>query len=583
MKWFLDFSTKTKLSLGLGALVLLILAVITMAFVNLRSIQTFQNRIIQKGFVQQSGLLELIANLNQRRADILELIAAAPRQDVKGLEAEVREGDKNFLNQLREISELLKGEPRYAEKAVEMNRLLSAFMEQRVKIFALIDSGKSDEAGNLSLRTQKNRFEGGRDLALQISREIDGDMNKMEAESERKIAFNLKLFTSAGILAVVLGMLIVLVMQLTIARPLDEVTQAALKISTGDLSFVSTGADRKDEVGKLKQAFERMALSLKQTAVIAEKISAGDLTPSVKPQSEKDVLAVAFSGMIDNLRRITSEIRGGVNVLASAATEILAGAAQVAAGAVQSATAITQTTTTVEEVKQTAQVANQKARAVSEGAQKASQVAQTGRKSVNDSMEVMNQIRDQMDSVGETTEKLSEQSQAIGEIIESVNDLAEQSNLLAVNAAIEAAKAGETGKGFTVVAQEIKNLAEQSKHATSQVRSILNEIQKSINETVTAANQVAHAVEIGLKQSAETGQSVRSLADIVADAAQAAIQIAASSQQQLFGLDQVGSAMDNIKQASSQNVIGTRQSETAAQNIHGLGQKLKEMVEQYKV
>lgn len=583
MKWFLDLSTKAKLSMGLGALVLLIIAVITMAFVNLRAIQIMQNRIIETGFVEQSSLLELTASLNQRRAAILELIAAAPTQDISGLEAEVREGDIDFINRLREVSDLLKRDPHYADKAVEMNRLLSDFMEERVKMFALIAGGKSADAGQLSLSIQKDRFKGGWDLAMQISRGIARDVKKMETESDRQIAFNLKLFTLAGALAVVLGMLIVLVLHLTIARPLDEVTEAALKISTGDLSFDSTGADRRDEVGKLKQAFERMVHSLRQTAVIAERISAGDLTPSVKPQSEKDVLAIAFSGMIDNLRRITSEIRGGINVLASSATEILAGSAQVAAGAVESATAISQTTTTVEEVKQTAQLANQKARAVSEGAQKASQVAQTGRKSVNDSMEVMNRIRDQMDSVGESTEKLSEQSQAIGEIIESVNDLAEQSNLLAVNAAIEAAKAGETGKGFSVVAQEIKNLAEQSKHATAQVRGILNEIQRSINETVTAADQVAHAVETGLKQSAETGQSVRSLADIVADAAQAAIQIAASSQQQLFGLDQVGSAMDNIKQASTQNVIGTRQSESAAQNIHSLGQKLKEMVEQYKV
>jgi methyl-accepting chemotaxis protein len=583
MKWFLDLSTKAKLSLGLGTLVLLIIAVIAMAFASLRAIQDMQDRIVQKGLVQQSGLVELTASLNQRRADILELIAAAPGQDVKSLAAEVRDGDGKFDGRLREISGLLMSEPAYAEKASEMNRLLSDFMGQRSRMIALIDSGRSDEAGKLSLRIQKNRFEGGRNLALEISGQIDGEMTRLVAESERKIGFNLRIFALAGALAVVLGILIVLVMHATIAKPLDKVTEAALRISTGDLSFESAGADRQDEVGKLTQAFGRMAHSLRQTAVIAEKISGGDLTLSIKPQSDKDVLAIAFSGMIDNLRRITSEIRGGINVLASSATEILAGSAQVAAGAVESATAISQTTTTVEEVKQTAQVANQKARAVSEGAQKASQVAQTGRKTVNDSMEVMNKIRDQMDAVGETTEKLSEQSQAIGEIIETVNDLAEQSNLLAVNAAIEAAKAGESGKGFSVVAQEIKNLAEQSKHATSQVRSILNEIQRSINETVAAASQVAQAVEIGLKQSAETGQSVRSLADIVADAAQAAIQIAASSQQQLFGLDQVGSAMDNIKQASSQNVIGTRQSESAAQNIHSIGQKLKEMVEQYKV
>jgi methyl-accepting chemotaxis protein len=277
-------------------------------------------------------------------------------------------------------------------------------------------------------------------------------------------------------------------------------------------------------------------------------------------------------------RTITRQLRESVSQLSTSSAEILATTTQVASGAAETATAVSETTATVEEVKQTAQLASQKARNVSDSAQKAAQVSQNGRKAVEEAMQGMGRIQEQMESIAESIVRLSEQSQAIGEIIATVNDLAEQSNLLAVNAAIEANKAGEQGKGFVVVAQEVKSLAEQSKQATAQVRAILGDIQRATGTAVLATEQGSKAVQAGVKQTADTGESIRLLADSIAEAAQAATQIAASSQQQMVGMDQVALAMENIKQASVQNVSGTRQAEVAAQNLHVLGQRLSDMI-----
>ncbi len=278
-------------------------------------------------------------------------------------------------------------------------------------------------------------------------------------------------------------------------------------------------------------------------------------------------------------RNISIQLRESINQVSSSSAEISTMSSQVASGAAETATAVSETTTTVEEVKQTSQLAVQKSKYVSESAQKAAQVSQSGKKAVEETIEKMNKINEQMESIAESIVRLSEQSQAIGEIIATVNDLAEQSNLLAVNAAIEAAKAGEQGKGFTVVAQEVKSMAEQSKQATGQVRTILMDIQKATSGAVMATEQGSKAVETGIKQVSESGEAIRMLSDNITEASQAATQIAASSQQQSVGMDQIASAMENIKQASTQNVAGTKQVETAVQNLQEISRKLKKMIE----
>lgn len=275
------------------------------------------------------------------------------------------------------------------------------------------------------------------------------------------------------------------------------------------------------------------------------------------------------------IHRVLQEIQETVDILAASTSNILSATTQVATGSVETAAAVSQTTSTVEEVKQTAMMAAEKAQHVSDSARKTMEISQRGQNSVQDSIAAMQLIQEQMEWVAQSIVRLSEQGQTIGEIIATVNDLAEQSNILAVNAAIEAAKAGEQGKGFKVVAQEVRNLAAQSKQATAQVRKILQDIQKATGAAVAATDQGRKAVEGGMKLTVQVNEAIKLLAASIEGAAQAAAQIAASSQQQLMGIDQVVLAMRSISQASSQNVDSTKQTETVAHNLHELGIKLK--------
>ena len=325
---------------------------------------------------------------------------------------------------------------------------------------------------------------------------------------------------------------------------------------------------------------------VKNLVDVANAVGAGNLTLDAKDTGRHDELGVltkSFNQMIGNLRVQIREILDGVGVLASSAGEISTTVSQLAASATETASSVSETTATVEEVKKTAELAREKSRTVAEGARETSRIAQAGEETVRATADSMTRIREQVDSVAASMVKLSEQSQAIGMIIASVDDIAEQSNLLAVNAAIEAAKAGEHGKGFSVVAQEVKNLAEQSKQATAQVRTILNDIQRATSTAVMATEQAGNAVNGGSAQSTRTGEAIQTLARNIQTAAEASAQIAVSAQQQFAGVDQVTIAMENIKQASEQNVEGTRQMELAARNLDTLGRRLKDLVAKYQV
>ena len=316
------------------------------------------------------------------------------------------------------------------------------------------------------------------------------------------------------------------------------------------------------------------------------RIAAGDLSGEFHAQKSNDEIGQligAMNQMVINLKKQSGGLAEAVNVLSTSASEIVATTTELAANASETAVSANETTTTVEEVRQTSNVSSQKSKHVSESAQKAAQIAKAGKKAVEETMEGMSVIKQKMESVAESIVTLSEQSQAIGEVIAAVDDLAEQTNLLAVNAAIEAAKAGDQGKGFSVVAQEIKALAEQSKQATRRVRAILNDIQKATGKAVMATEESSKTVDAGARLSIQSGETIQALADAITEAAQAATQISASIQQQLAGMDQVAVAMGNVKTASVQNAEGARQMEIATHNISELGRKLKELVSWYRI
>lgn len=316
------------------------------------------------------------------------------------------------------------------------------------------------------------------------------------------------------------------------------------------------------------------------------RVADGDISIDIDAKSsggELGSLLHAVSNMLMQMRKVIGDIKSEVNALSSSSQEILTSLSQLSSGAAETAAAVTETTTTVEELKQTAHLSADKAKDVLSSSDQTTHTVKSSEESVVTTIDDMKQIQDKMQIISDSILKLSEKGLAIAEIMNSVNDLAEQSNLLAVNAAIEAAKAGEQGRSFGVVAQEIRSLAEQSKQATVQVRSLLAEIQNATNAAVLATEQGSKAVIKGVTQSNETNKSIKALVENTSIAMQAANQIVLSSQQQLVGVEQVTTAMTNIDEATSQHVGQLDQIKSALGGLNQVSIALKQLTDLYKI
>ena len=363
-----------------------------------------------------------------------------------------------------------------------------------------------------------------------------------------------------------------------------------LKVAAGYVHLISRGEippritdTYNGDFNEIKNNLNQMIDYLNETSDAAKKVAQGDLTAMVTPRSEKDVLGNAFAQMFANLRQLAHQMRQATENINTATLNISSATSQQAATVTEQAASVAETTATVEEVRQTADQSSERAQTVSEMAANTLGVTERGLQALQKNEEGMFNLKEQVRNIAETILALSEQTQQIGEIIASVNDISDQSHLLALNAAMEAARAGEAGRGFAVVAGEVRNLAEQSRQATAQISGILSEIQKSANTAVMVTEQGTKSAETGMILAQTTGESIRAIREHTQQVVAAAQQIAASSRQQLTGMDQITRAMENINQAATQTQSGMQQSELATQNLNNLAKQLAVIVQQYKI
>jgi len=334
-------------------------------------------------------------------------------------------------------------------------------------------------------------------------------------------------------------------------KPLDNLTQVARRIADGNLDE-EVFVESKDEIGVLADAFNKM------TTVIVR---------NLKVEIEKS-------------ERLIDSIKYAIVHLSSSATEMMAISVQQSAGAAEQAAAVQQVTTTSEEIAITAKQITENAQSVEKIAETTSQSCHIGTGEVSNAIEGMSTLKAQVQSIAESMLKLGDNSQKIGGIVEIIDEISDQTNLLALNAAIEAAGAGEAGKRFAIVAQEVRRLAERTVDATRQIKGLIEEIQKATNSTIMVTEEGTKAVDSAARLVDKVQLSFGSIIGLVEDTARSAKEITLSTQQQTSACEQMADTMNEVRDVAQQVAGSARETERAISEIINLTEKLQTLAEE---
>jgi methyl-accepting chemotaxis protein len=396
-----------------------------------------------------------------------------------------------------------------------------------------------------------------------------------------------------------LGLAIVVVLFLMvdrlIVRGLGRLGQVAESVAQGDVTVIVPDTRRDDEIGEVARAFERTVAYLHQAAEMADRVSEGDLTTDVDALSDRDALSIALDRMVDSLRALVgqvaeaaNQVNGVARSVALSATELSQMTAQVAESVASVSAGTREQGTQVSDILQSLIQLGDRVAEVRVGGQQidarveaagsalnqlsgaiegataaaadvevvaasAASAAASGAGSVRETVAGMARIRDVVQRAALRVTELGAKGEQIGAIVETIDDIAEQTNLLALNAAIEAARAGEQGKGFAVVADEVRKLAERSSRATKEIAALITEVQQDTYEAVGAMDAGAAEVGQGSELATRSGQAIDELAAAVAATRAAAEQIGGRIQTMASASEGVVGAINEIDHIAKQN------------------------------
>jgi len=398
-------------------------------------------------------------------------------------------------------------------------------------------------------------------------------------------------------------------------RRLAGLAGLAVQAANGDLSAEvdqqqqSAWIESRNEIERITAAFWSVLAYLKEMTAAAERIAKGDLTTAVTPKSSKDQMGQAFTAMIASLKDAICQINASASELAEASgtlaaasnqagqatNQITATIQQVARGTGQQSESISRTAGAVEQMSRAihgvASGAQEQAQSVarssgvvaqmtsaiqqvSSNAQKvtddsaaAAESARSGADTVQKSMLGMQAIKEKVRLSAVKVQEMGQRSSEIGAILETIEDIASQTNLLALNAAIEAARAGEHGKGFAVVADEVRKLAERAAQATKEIGILIGQIQRTVADAVKAMQDSTHEVEQEAGRAGEAGEALNQILSMVESVYQQAQQAATAAGRMNEASNELVSAMDSVSAVVEENTAATEQMAASSSEV----------------
>ena len=352
---------------------------------------------------------------------------------------------------------------------------------------------------------------------------MDAALDEANREQERSILVGAFILFAAA----ALGVAVAWIVSGSTARPVRNLSQAALRIAQGDLTQPVT-IESEDEVGVLARSFQQMVTRLRA------------LVATLQAASEE--MAAAAEQLSDHTRAQSAMLE-------------------------RQASGVAETSSTTRQLEQSSSVAASRAAAVLEVARKAGEMSESGREAAERSAGELSRIQGSVEGIVTQSSQLLDQARQIGDIVETVRDLATQSHVLSLNASIEAAKAGEAGKSFAVVAQEVRALAEQSGQSAGRIGKMVEDILAAVQSTRDMTERGSQGMVGSLSRLHASRESLAEIGGIVRETSDAALHIASAVQQQSTGITQIATAMRDLDKGMEETVGRIRALELSAQQV----------------
>ena len=330
---------------------------------------------------------------------------------------------------------------------------------------------------------------------------------------------------------------------------------------------------------------ERLQKGADNLLVEMKKFASGDLTVKIE-DSENDAIGNLFKGFneaVDKIQELITDITAVAVATANASNEISSSSEQMAAGAQEQSAQTAEVASAVEEMTSTIMETTRNISIAAQKSKEAGEIASTGGKVVEETVAGMNKIAMVVSQSAEIVRELGNSSDQIGEIIQVIDDIADQTNLLALNAAIEAARAGEQGRGFAVVADEVRKLAERTTKATKEIADTIKKIQKDTGGAVESIEMGTKEVEKGKELANKAGDSLKSIIKGTTVVVDVVTQVAAASEEQSATSEQISKSIEGINNVTQESATGVQQIARASEDLNRLTNNLQTLISKFKL
>ncbi|MEW6507354.1 MAG: methyl-accepting chemotaxis protein [Bacteroidota bacterium] len=414
----------------------------------------------------------------------------------------------------------------------------------------------------------------------------EGQKNKIEAANEiakGNLDIQIKVLSEKDTLSksfqVVIENLNNLIFEIKLIT--DEIING--KVSTRGNPEKFYGAFKEIVIG-VNSTLDALFMPIKEGVEVLEDMAKGNFTAHVKGNYKGDhrLIADSINSLGGSLNDILTNIAEMINLTASISEQISSSTEQMAAGAQEQSVQANEVASSVDEMTRTILDTSKNASRAAEASKKAGEVAQDGGSVVDKTINGMNRIAIFVEKASEKIQALGRSSEQIGEIIQVIDDIADQTNLLALNAAIEAARAGEQGRGFAVVADEVRKLAERTTKATKEISEMIKHIQGVTENVVDSMKEGSSEVDSGKLLANKAGESLKQIIESSNQVQSIVAQVASASEEQSSTSEVISRNVESISKVTNENATGVQQIASSADELNKMTINLKELIAQYK-